>query len=110
MAVAERGVVVDSDLSSDLVAIMEVSPHALDAFAPGSFPRIFWEAQQKCSSLSNLRSMRWDPVMIKWCIYLRHLSSSVYETLQQSSMLYLSSQRTLRDYTHYIPSHSGQRV
>ena len=45
--------------------------------------------------------------MIKWCIYLRHLSQSAYETLRQSHCLQLPSQRTLRDYTHHIKPSSG---
>ena len=30
-----------------------------------------------------------------------------YETLRQSGVLKLPSQRTLRDYTHYIPATTG---
>ena len=40
-------------------------------------------------------------MMIRWCLYLCHLSSSAYETLHTSGVLKLPSQRTLRDYTHY---------
>ena len=39
--------------------------------------------------------------MVKWCLYLRHQSRSVYKTLRSSGCLSLPSQRTLRDYTHY---------
>ena len=45
--------------------------------------------------------------MIKWCIYLRHLSSSAYDTLRNSGCLRLPSDRTLRDYTHCISSKVG---
>ena len=48
-----------------------------------------------------------DLLMIKWCIYLCHLSSKAYDTLRQSGVVYLPSRRTLRDYTHYIPAQSG---
>ena len=40
--------------------------------------------------------------MIKWCIYLRHLSSGAYEVQRLSGCLKLPSQCTLRDYTHYV--------
>ena len=51
--------------------------------------------------------MRWDPVMIRWCIYLRHLSGSAYELIRQSGVVSLPSQRTLRDYTYYTTASHG---
>ena len=66
--------------------------------------RMFSEQQQKATSYSEPKSMRWHPLIIKWCLYLQHLSSGAYETLRTSSILKLPSQRTLRDYTHYIKS------
>ena len=46
--------------------------------------------------------MRWHPLFIKWCLYLRHLSRASYEMLSNSGCIKLPSQQTLRDYTHYI--------
>ena len=51
--------------------------------------------------------MRWHPLMIRWCIYLRHLSSSAYETLRSSDVIKLPSQRILRDYSYYTPAQPG---
>lgn len=51
--------------------------------------------------------MRWHPLMIKWCLYLRHLSGRAYETLRDSGCIALPSQRTLRDYTYYVRSCTG---
>lgn len=51
--------------------------------------------------------MKWEPAMIRWCLYLRHLSSSAYEVLRTSGVLKLPSQRTLRDYTYHIESAPG---
>ena len=45
--------------------------------------------------------------MVKWCIYLRHLSSKAYEALRESGCVALPSQRTLRDYTHFVKAASG---
>ena len=45
--------------------------------------------------------------MIKWCLHLRHLSSSSYEALRKSGCVSLPSQRTLRDYTHYAKAEAG---
>ena len=49
--------------------------------------------------------MRWHPLMIRWCLYLRHQSQNAYETARE--ILYLPSQRTLRDYTHYCKGDPG---
>ena len=51
--------------------------------------------------------MRWHPLFIKWCLYLRHLSGKAYELLRDSGCVRLPSQRTLRDYTHYISASVG---
>ena len=46
--------------------------------------------------------MRWHPLIIKWCIYLRHFSSGAHEALRSSGCVKLPSQHTLRDYMHYV--------
>ena len=45
--------------------------------------------------------------MIRMCLYLRHLSSGVYETLCLSKAVVLPSHRTLRDYTHHTMASTG---
>ena len=94
---------VDESLDQDLRNIVSESNSEVRATYPeGSFQRIFWEEQQKAQSLHNSRSMRWHPLFVKWCLYLRHLSGRSYELLRKSGCIHLPSQRTLRDYTHYI--------
>lgn len=44
---------------------------------------------------------------MKWCLYLRHLSGKSYEMIHHSGCIKLPSQRTLRDYTHYIKATIG---
>ena len=103
-----RGTVVDEDLHSDLKQIMEESsPFIAKSYPQDSFARNFWESQQRASSLKDARSMRWDPLMIRWCLYFRHLSSSAYEMLRESRVIRLPSQRTLRDYTYYTKATTG---
>ena len=46
-------------------------------------------------------------MMIRWCLYLKHISSGAYEAIRNSGELTLPSQRTLRDYTHHMPSKVG---
>ena len=52
-------------------------------------------------------SMRWHPVFIKWCLYLRYLLRWAYETLRESGCIHLPSQKTLQDYAHYILAKVG---
>ena len=77
------------------------------AFPEGSFRRLFWEHQLKASSVKDSRQMRWHPCMIRWCLNLKLLSSSAYHSLRTSGFIKLPSERTLRDYTHFIKSQSG---
>ena len=50
--------------------------------------------------------MRWHPA-IRWCLNLHHCFSSCYKTLCNSSLFHLPSERTLRDYRHFVPSSTG---
>ena len=74
---------------------------------PGSFPSIFWKQQNQATTVNGRQGMRWDPLMIRWCLYLRHLSSSAYEMIRSCHVLSLPSQRTLRDYTYYTTAKPG---
>ena len=46
-------------------------------------------------------------MLIKWCLNLKLLLSSSYRALRSSGVLVLPSERTLRDYTHWVESASG---
>lgn len=101
------GEIVDEHTHAGLESIMADSESIIhDCFPPDSFGRIFWDQQKKAAEAST-PSMRWHPLMIKWCLHLRHLSSSSYEALRRSGCLSLPSQRTLRDYTHFAKAESG---
>ena len=45
--------------------------------------------------------------MIRWCLNLNLISSGVYGALRSSGVLVLPSERTLRDYTHWVKAASG---
>ena len=104
----DRGLAVNEDLHHDLKAIVaESSERVKNSHLENTFQRIFWENQERASAVKDARSMRWDPMMIRWCLYLKHLSSSGYELIRQSEVIKLPSQRTLRDYTHHTSASSG---
>ena len=107
---ANVGVSLDESTTSDLHQVMqEEEEQVAQKFPPGSFQDIFWQQQKEAASRSGKekRGMRWHPLMVKWCLYLRHQSSKAYETLRESGCIHLPSQRTLRDYTHCVQSGAG---
>lgn len=75
-------------------------------YPPDSFPRLFWE-QQKQAAKRSPKGMRWHPLMVRWCLYLKHQSSKAYETLRKSGCFVLPSQRTLRDYSNCVRANAG---
>lgn len=99
------GVCVDDDLHSGLSSVMtEFSDDIERKYAPDSFHRLFWTEQMKAMNTKpTLR--RWHPMLIRWCLHLKMLSSSAYNSLRR--VLTLPCGRTLQDYTHWIEAESG---
>ena len=65
-AIEQRGIEVDDALHQDLRAtISECSTEVKHQYSPGSFQCIFWEQQEKASTLKNAKSMKWEPAMIR---------------------------------------------
>ena len=99
---------VDKELHSYLHGVMESSnPNITANFPEGRFQRLFWDQQIKAARVSNARAMKWHPMMIRWCLNLKLLSSSCYHSLRTAGFVKLPSERTLRDYTHYVKARSG---
>ena len=107
-ATNEDGINLSNTLHDDMIVMANENANTVfSSYSEGTFQRLFWEQQQKASSLQNCRSMKWHPLFIKWCLYLRHLSGKSYELLRNSGCIKLPSQSTLRDYTHYIKTSIG---
>ena len=109
MLIEEQGTTVEDDLDDHLTQIMVTKSKEVESmFEEGTFGRVFWDAQKRALSVKKLSAMQWDPVIIRWCLYLRHLAGSgAYEMLRESGAIKLPSQRTLRDYTYYTKTKSG---
>ncbi len=54
-----------------------------------------------------MKGNRWHPLMIRWCLYLRHFSNKAYDTIRESGCITLPSQRTLRDYSNAVKAEAG---
>ena len=104
----KSNVVVDEMLDRDIRTLAwEGRGAVVEKYPKNSFQRVFWEQQEKAASVKDSRSMKWHPLFIKWCLYLRHLSGKAYDTMRKSKCIHLPSQRTLRDYTHYATTRIG---
>ena len=77
------------------------------AFPDSTFQCLFWDQQRQASRISDVRQMRWHPVMIRWCLNLKLLSTSAYRALQTSGFVKLPSEQTLQDYMHYVKARMG---
>ena len=99
---------VDEKLHNDLQAVMKDQSKEINKLFPeGSLRKLFWDEQFKIAKLKNSKNMRWHPMMSHWCLNLKLLSSSAYHALRTSGFLKLPSERTLRDYTHFIKTRPG---
>lgn len=105
-----HGIPLDEEISNDFRQIMEEEEsNVKEKYPEGSFKAMFW-SQQKEAAERPSRGMCWHPLMVRWCIYLRHQSSKAYQTLRDSGCIYLPSQRTLRDYTNCVKALAGFSV
>ena len=104
----EQGESVDEALHGDLESIMkENNDEIAKAYPEGSFSRLFWEEQKHAASVKDSRAMRWHPLIIRWCLNLKLISSAAYHATRSAGFIKLPSERTLRDYTHYFKSRAG---
>lgn len=110
VAMETGGITLEEDVSNDFEAIMEDENEGiLKKHSKDSFEYIFWNQQQLALTKEGKakKGIRWHPLMIKWCLYLRHQSSKAYETLRESGCVALPSQRTLRDYSNAVKASAG---
>ena len=107
-ATTQDGINLTSELHDDFKEIASENISNIHSSYPeDSLARLFWDQQVKASQFKKSTSMKWHPLFIKWCLYLRHISGKSYELLRKSGCIKLPSQSTLRDYTHCIPSGIG---
>jgi len=69
--IAQRSITVDDNLRNHLIDIADqYSSKVAECHSEESFAKSFWNAQCKALSLKNMQSMKWDPVVKRWCLYL----------------------------------------
>ncbi len=86
---------VDRDLHEDLASIMQENMKDVHAaFPEGTFRRVLWDQQIENSKKPDTRQYRWHPIMIKWCLNIKLISSAAYHAIRSSGFITLPSERT----------------
>ena len=107
-ALHSKGLTVGETLDGDLVSIMQSESSKVQNTLPdGSFRTLFWQEQMKALSCQDPRQRRWHPMIIKWCLNLRMLSTAAYHNMRTTGMLVLPSEKTLSDYSNAIKGGEG---
>ena len=86
------------------------TPLIEESFPSNSPQRIFWEQQMACNRLKDKRQIKWHPLVLRFALNLKYLSTSAYRAVQQSGIISLPSMRTLGDYTHWMTPRSGLQI
>ena len=73
----QRGVYVDDATREGLMEILKQGGDQV--LPPKSFQELFWKQQKEASDRSDLKGMRWHPLLIRWCLYIHHCSSGAYQ-------------------------------
>ena len=106
--ISNSGVRVDDAVQDDLLQIMNSHSDTItEKYGEELLQAIFWQQQVKAASVKHSSGRRWHPLVIKWCLYLHHLSSKAYQTIRNSGILILPSSRTLQDYKHVSSNSMG---
>ena len=103
-----NGVDLGPETHEDFKSIMtDMTEDVRQKHPPESFERVFWEQQLVALNKKDRRQIRWHPAIIKWCLHLKFLSSGAYHAMRSSGLFLLPSERTLRDYTHFVKGRPG---
>jgi hypothetical protein len=104
----EQSLPLGTDDANDIGTLMSnVQPLVESNFSPDSPQRVLWEQQVMYNGLRDKCQMRWHPLVIRFALNLKSLSTSAYKAMRQSGFIQLPSERTLSDYTHWAAPHSG---
>lgn len=106
--IAKQSITLTDDDADDVTQLIkEVSDSVYTQFHKNSAQRVFWEQQHLYNSLKNKKQMRWHPLVIRFALNLKYVSSAAYRAVNSSGFIKLPSERTLADYTHWMTVTNG---
>ena len=109
--IEKEGISLEENDAADISTIFrEVNSTVDKSFPPDTPQRIFWDQQKAYNSLKDKRQMKWHPVVVRFALNLRYMSTSAYRAVCQSGFINLPSERTLSDYTHWTSAHNGVQL
>ena len=107
----KEGIALVEEDAGDVVTVVNQMDGAVQETYPEDSPqRIFWEQQKIYNSLNEKRQMKWHPLVLRFALNLKYISSSAYRAVRESGIIQLPSEHTLSDYTHWATAHSGLQV
>ena len=107
----KEGLSLEEEDAGDIVTVInELDGRVRETYPEDSPHRIFWEQQKKYHSLNEKRQMKWHPLVLRFALNLKYISSSAYRAVRESGVIRLPSERTLSDYTHWATAHNGLQV
>jgi len=104
--IENNGVVLNGLDEEDMQSVASDVSAQVASFPVDSPQRIFWE-QQMQYNITQKKQMKWHPFVIRFALNLKYASTSAYRAVRQSGVISLPSERTLRDYTHWISIKDG---
>ena len=104
--VAEDGVTVDKTQHSLFKEVMEKNA---PTFEEGTPQELLWQQQMEHASKCNKRSMRWHPLIIRWCLSIYHSSPAAYRQMasKRNKFIVLPHVNTLKKYINFTEPASG---
>ena len=104
--ISKDGLRLHDDDSDDMNVIISTSSTEITRnLSKNDFQQIFWEQQMLFNKSKSKKGMWWHPLIIRFALNLRYLSSTAYKAV--GNFLHLSSKRTLQDYTHVMKFNAG---
>ena len=96
---------------SDLCAeIME--KNTMPEFPDGSPQSLLWSQQLEQLKLENKRTMRWHPLIVRWCLSIYMTSPAAYKQMasKRNKLLILPHENTLKKYINFTKPESGFNI
>ena len=105
LLIDKEGITLEKEDAEDVLSITnELDATVRDTYPEDTPQRVFWEQQKICNRLKDKRQMKWHPLVLRFALNLKYMSTSAYRAVRQSGVIKLPSERTLSDYTHWTPA------
>ena len=77
---------VEEDAGDVLSIASELETMVQDHYSEDTPQRIFWEQQKAYNNLKDKRQMRWHPLVLRFALNLKYVSTSAYHAVKLLSM------------------------